>query len=91
MRKLLAEQDLPDPKTFLLTVMHDRRRAMKTRIDAAKAVIGYCHPKLSTVSNTVEFGGTGWNWSVYSDEQLDTLVELLELGHPELRHPETRA
>ena len=54
LRKLLAEADVPCPKEFLLTVMHDKRRSMALRIAAARAVIGYVNPRLN--STDIGFG-----------------------------------
>jgi hypothetical protein len=43
------DPDLP-PMEFLLAVMHDRRTPMAARIDAAKAVSVYMHPRLAQVT-----------------------------------------
>jgi hypothetical protein len=41
------------PMDFLLTVMRDDNKDLDTRIEAAKAVAPYVHPKLSSVDATV--------------------------------------
>jgi hypothetical protein len=82
LRKLLALQDLPDPKVFLLGVMHDGRRAMKLRVEAAKAVIGYVHPRLANIEARV---GMRLDLTRYDAKQLDQLLALVELGEIEER------
>lgn len=44
------------PMEFLLAVMHDRRTPMAARIDAAKAVSVYMHPRLAQVTQEVTAG-----------------------------------
>jgi hypothetical protein len=44
------------PKEFLLAVMHDERVPMAARIDAAKAVAVYEHPRLAQVTQDVTAG-----------------------------------
>jgi hypothetical protein len=51
------EPDLP-PMEFLLAIMHDRRTPLAARIDAAKAVSVYMHPRLAQVTQEVTAGLT---------------------------------
>jgi hypothetical protein len=49
------EPDLP-PMEFLLAIMHDRRTPLAARIDAAKAVSVYMHPRLAQVTQEISGG-----------------------------------
>jgi hypothetical protein len=49
------DPNLP-PMEFLLAVMHDSRTPMAARIDAAKAVSVYMHPRLAQVTQDVTTG-----------------------------------
>lgn len=51
------DPDLP-PMEFLLSVMHDRRTPLAARIDAAKSVSVYMHPRLAQVTQEVSGGVT---------------------------------
>ena len=49
------DPELP-PMEFLLAVMHDDKVPMAARIDAAKAVSVYMHPRLAQVTQEVTAG-----------------------------------
>lgn len=49
------DPNLP-PMEFLLAVMHDERVPMAARIDAAKAVSVYMHPRLAQVTQEISGG-----------------------------------
>jgi len=49
------DPNLP-PMEFLLAVMHDDRVPMAARIDAAKAVSVYMHPRLAQISQEISGG-----------------------------------
>jgi len=50
--------DKLDPQEFLLAVMHDKKLPMSARIDAAKAVSVYMHPRLAQVTQELSGGVT---------------------------------
>jgi hypothetical protein len=45
-----------DPREFLVAVIHDKRLPMSARIEAAKAVAVYMHPRLAQVNQEVNTG-----------------------------------
>jgi hypothetical protein len=56
------------PMEFLLNVMRDEKEDMSRRIDAAKHVAPYVHPRLATIEHTGKDGGPIKTESVGDDE-----------------------
>lgn len=59
------------PLDYLLAVMRDEEQAQEVRIDAAKAVLPYLHPRLAAVEH---FGPNEGMVEIVSKQQRDAAV-----------------